>query len=51
VYRRAASHGNSNAETNIGFMAEKGWGQPQSYEEAFSWYYKAAEHGNAAAMN
>jgi TPR repeat protein len=50
-YRRAAGHGNSNAETNLGFMAEKGWGEPQSYDEAFSWYYKAAGHGNAAAMD
>ena len=32
-------------------MAEKGWGQPQSYDQAFSWYYKAAEHGNAGAMD
>jgi hypothetical protein len=31
-------------------MAEKGWGQPQSYDEAFSWYYKAAAHGNDTAM-
>jgi TPR repeat protein len=31
-------------------MAEKGWGQPQSYDEAFSWYYKAAGDGNAEAM-
>jgi TPR repeat protein len=31
-------------------MAENGWGQPQSYDEAFSWYYKAAEHGNDHAM-
>jgi TPR repeat protein len=49
-YRRAASHGNSNAETNLGFMAEKGWGEPQSYDQAFSWYYKAAGDGNAEAM-
>jgi TPR repeat protein len=32
-------------------MAEKGWGQPQSFDQAFSWYYKAAEHGNAGAMD
>jgi len=31
-------------------MAEEGWGQPQSYDEALSWYYKAAEHGNAHAQ-
>ena len=31
-------------------MAEEGWGQPQSYAEALSWYYKSAEHGNAHAQ-
>jgi TPR repeat protein len=31
-------------------MAEQGWGEPQSYAEAFSWYYKAAEHGNDTAQ-
>ena len=31
-------------------MAEEGWGQPQSYAEALSWYYKAAEHGNGQAQ-
>jgi len=28
-YRRAADHGNSNAENPLGYMAEEGWGQPQ----------------------
>jgi TPR repeat protein len=31
-------------------MAENGWGQPQSYAEAFSWYYKAAQQGNDTAQ-
>jgi TPR repeat protein len=31
-------------------MAEEGWGQPQNYTEALSWFYKAAEHGNGEAQ-
>jgi TPR repeat protein len=31
-------------------MAEKGWGQPQSYQEALTWYYKAAEQGSDTAQ-
>jgi Sel1 repeat len=49
-YQRGASHGNSNAENQLGYMAEEGWGQPQNYAEALSWYNKAAEHGNAQAQ-
>src|SRR5260370_42635801 len=30
-------------------MAENGWGQPQNYAEALSWFYKAAEHGSDTA--
>jgi TPR repeat protein len=49
-YRRAAAHGSSDAENQLGYMAEKGLGQVQSYSEAFSWYYKGADHGNDEAM-
>jgi hypothetical protein len=31
-------------------MSEQGWGQPQDYVEALSWFYKAADHGNADAQ-
>ena len=31
-------------------MAEQGWGEAQSYTEAFSWYYKSADNGNNEAM-
>src|SRR6516225_1471564 len=41
---------NSKAENQLGYMAENGWGQPQSYNEAFSWYYKAADDGSDEAM-
>lgn len=49
-YHKAASHGNSNAENQLGFLAEKGWGEAQDYVEALTWYYKAAEHGNDNAQ-
>jgi len=34
----------------LGYMAEEGWGQPQDYVEALSWFYKAADHGNDDAQ-
>jgi Sel1 repeat len=43
-YLRGASHGNSDAENQLGFMAEEGWGQPKNYDEVLAWFYKAAEH-------
>jgi hypothetical protein len=49
-YLRAAGHGNSDAENQLGYMAEEGWGQPQNYAEALSWYYKAADHGSDEAQ-
>jgi TPR repeat protein len=45
-YLRSAGHGNSDAENQLGFMAEEGWGQPKNYDEALAWFYKAAEHGS-----
>jgi TPR repeat protein len=49
-YLRAAGHGNSDAENQLGFMAGEGWGQQQNYAEALSWYSKAAEHGSDQAQ-
>jgi TPR repeat protein len=49
-YLRAAGHGNADAENQLGFMAEEGWGQPQDYAQALSWFYKAAEHGSNDAQ-
>jgi TPR repeat protein len=45
-YLRAAGHGNSDAENQLGFFAEEGWGQPKNYAEALAWFYKASEHGS-----
>jgi TPR repeat protein len=50
VWYRVADHRNSDAENQLGYMAEQGWGQPQNSAEALSWYYKAAEHGNGQAQ-
>ena len=47
---RAAGHGNSDAENQLGHLAGEGWGQQQNYDEALSRYYKASEHGNAQAQ-
>jgi hypothetical protein len=49
-YLRAAGHGNSDAENQLGFMAEEGWGQPKNYNEALSWFQKSADHGSYDAM-
>ena len=45
-YLRAASHGNADAENQLGFFAEEGWGEPKNYDEALLWFNKAAEHGS-----
>jgi len=45
-YLRAASHGNSDAENQLGYFAEEGWGQPKNYAEALAWFNEAAEHGS-----
>jgi TPR repeat protein len=51
-YLRAAGHGNSDAENQLGYLAEEGWGQPKNYAEALAWFEKAAGHGsNDAAEN
>ncbi len=50
-WRPLAEQGNANAQTNLGFMYDKGQGVPQDYAEAVKWYRKAAEQGNASAQN
>ncbi|HEV2185583.1 MAG TPA: toll/interleukin-1 receptor domain-containing protein [Stellaceae bacterium] len=49
-YRQAADQGNTNAQTHVGYLYEKGLGVPQNYSEALSWYRKAADRGHAAAQ-
>jgi TPR repeat protein len=45
-YLRAAGHGNFDAENQLGYFAEEGWGQPKNCDEALAWFNKAAEHGS-----
>jgi len=39
------------AQTNLGFMYEKGKGVLKDYKEAVKWYRKAADQGIAMAQN
>ena len=49
-YRKAAEQGEATAQTNLGFMCQRGLGVPQDYAEAVRWYRKAAEQGEATAQ-
>ncbi|MDE7136205.1 MAG: sel1 repeat family protein, partial [Muribaculaceae bacterium] len=51
LYRMAAEHGNSSAQSELGWMYHNGYGVPQDYSEAVKWYRKGAEQGNAMAQN
>lgn len=50
-YRKAAEQGQADAQTNLGYCYEKGYGVTQDYVEAVKWYRKAAEQGEAYAQN
>lgn len=43
--RKAAEHGNADAQLTLGHAYRWGQGVPQSYTEAARWYRKAAEQG------
>ncbi|MFZ9099470.1 MAG: tetratricopeptide repeat protein [Burkholderiaceae bacterium] len=42
---KAAEAGDAMAQTNIGYLYERGWGQRQSYVKALAWYRRAADQG------
>ena len=50
-YRQAAEQGDASAQTNLGFMYDRGLGVAQNYAEAVRWYRKAAEQGIAKAQS
>jgi TPR repeat protein len=50
-YRKAADQGNAIAQTNIGWLYEKGQGVALDYAEAMRWFRKAADQGNADAQS
>jgi len=49
-YRKAADQGGAIAQSNLGFMYEKGLGVAQDDTQAVAWYRKAAEQGDAYAQ-
>ena len=49
--RQAAAQGNTQAETDLGYLYAHGDGVPQNYMQAFSWYQKAAAQGDVTAQH
>ena len=49
-FRPLAEQGHALAQSNLGFMYNKGQGVPQDYQEAVKWYRLAAEQGDASAQ-
>ena len=45
LLRPLAEQGIADAQYNLGVMYYNGWGVPQDYSAAVSWYRKAAEQG------
>jgi|GEM_PF-4692968 len=50
LWLKAATGGNSNAMTAVGYLYNKGWGVPLDYRKAPDWYEKAATAGDLNAM-
>ena len=48
---RAADGGNVDAMVNLGWMYEYGRGETQDYQQAATWYQKAADAGNPDAKD
>jgi len=46
-YRRAADHGDSDAQANLSYMYESGTGVARDYDKAIQWARESAEHGNS----
>ncbi len=49
-YRKAAQHGNDEAQNNLANMCYNGHGVVKDYVQAVEWYRKAANQGNAAGQ-
>ena len=46
-----AKAGDASAQTNLGLMYIDGKGVPQDYQQAVTWFTKAAEQGHASAQS
>jgi TPR repeat protein len=51
IYQLATEKEDPTAMYALGTILAKGAGVPQNYEEAFNWFFRAAERGNNEAMN
>ncbi len=51
LYRRLAEQGNPVGQYNLGILYEKGLGVPSDNNQAKLWFYKAADQGDADAIN
>jgi hypothetical protein len=49
-WRKAAEHGDAEAQGSLGALYESGMGVPQDYGEAALWWRKAAEQGNVGTQ-
>jgi TPR repeat protein len=50
LWRPLVEQGEARAQSNLGFMYDKGHGVPQDFVQAMAWYRKAAEQGEARAQ-
>jgi hypothetical protein len=49
-FTKAAQQGNAQAQCNLGYGYEKGYGVAKDYNQAVYWYTKAAQQGDAQAQ-
>ena len=50
-YQLSVNQGNKNAQTNLGYLYENGYGVEQDYGQAAYWYQLSANEGNKYAQN
>ncbi len=50
-YTKSANQGNADAQINLGYMYENGYGVDKSYDKAVELYEKSAIQGNSYAQN
>ena len=49
--KKRAEQGDAQAQSNLGFLYDNGYGTPQDHKAAIKWFAKSAEQGNADAQN
>lgn len=51
AWKRMADDGEAEAQNNIAYLYERGWGVKQSFTRAIEWYKKAAEQDSPEALH